>query len=74
MDRARGRKEREMRGNVRDKDKEGRLSGLGVQLGADVTAIRRYRRPSDRFFSDDVPAARKHIDESNVWTELLGQT
>lgn len=69
MVQARGRKEREMRGNVRDKDKEGRLSGLGVQLGADVTAIRRYRRPSDRF---SPPAG--NIDESNVWTELLGQT
>lgn len=44
MVQARGRKKREMRGNVWDRDKEGGLSGLGVQLGADVTAIRRYRK------------------------------
>lgn len=65
MVRARGRKEREMRGNVWDRDKEGGLSGLGVQLGADVTAIRRYRRPSDRFSLTAFLSAG-NIDESNV--------
>lgn len=47
--RARGRKKRGTKGKGVGWGR-GRASGLGVQLGADVTAIRRYRKPRDRFF------------------------
>jgi len=69
--RAWGRKKRRTKGKGMRWDRE-RASGLGVQLGADVTAIERYRKPRDRFFSDGTLAvATGNTNESNACTELL---
>lgn len=44
------------------------LGVLGVQLDADVTAIKRYRKPRDRFFFSDgtLAVATGNTDESNA--------
>lgn len=57
-----GTSKREKKGEKGEEWGRGRASGLGVQLGADVTAIRRYRRPRDRFFFLTAlpPRSRKH--------------